>query len=80
MSQLTKSRFDEFTLSRKVDAKSLEDDYVNLAYRSSSNKNSYVILRTPEAANFFKIDPFNIAKPYLLQVSGRESGGESTFK
>lgn len=43
----TKSQFYSYTLSRKVDIKQLEKQYVSYAYRSSSNKDNYIIARTP---------------------------------
>lgn len=70
----TASSFDTFTKARTVDIQLSEKQYKKFAYNSSSNKDNYIIVRTPETAQFLKLDTFKIGEPFLLHQTSKESG------
>lgn len=50
-----------------------------MAYRSASSANTYLIVRSREAAEYLKISPFSIGVPHLLTRTCRENGNESNL-
>lgn len=50
-----------------------------MAYRSASSANTYLILRSKEAAEYLRVSPFSIGVPHLLTRTCRENGNESNL-
>ena len=71
------SEFDEYSRSRQVDVEDIERRFVHKAYRSSSMRDCYVLVRSKEAAEYLKMNVFSIGKEYILS---RGQNNESNLK
>ena len=66
MNKRIRSEYDEFSKRRQVDLESVEKKFVEKAYKSSSNRDCYGIVRNQEVAEYLKMNHFAIGQPYLL--------------